>query len=213
MEKPFYVYTHSRVSDGRVFYVGKGKGDRAWDTFGRSNWWKRAVTKHGFSYNIVAHFNSESCAFSFERALIKYYGRDNLCNMTDGGDGSSGHRHTDDAKRRIGEKSKLKVITEETKEKLRQANLGKVYSMETRAKKRSAMIALDRFGEKNPNYKCTKYTFTHKGGAIMECTPLELARHIGKQTTHVHRLAYGKAKIAYGWTVNMTVDPMERGGE
>lgn len=25
-----YIYLHKRVTDGRIFYVGKGQGDRAW---------------------------------------------------------------------------------------------------------------------------------------------------------------------------------------
>lgn len=89
-EKPFYVYVHRRATDGRVFYVGKGKCGRIHERKNRNLHWHNIVNKHGFTANIVMRFDREECAFSFERALIKYYGRENLCNLTDGGEGVSG---------------------------------------------------------------------------------------------------------------------------
>lgn len=100
-QKPFYVYVHRRATDGRVFYVGKGKGGRAWWHYDRNQRWNRTVAKYGFTAHIVMRFDREECAFSFERALIKHYGRENLCNMTDGGDGVSGYVFTDDVKERM----------------------------------------------------------------------------------------------------------------
>lgn len=94
--KPFYVYVHRRATDGRVFYVGKGKGGRVSTNFGRNRYWHHIVRKHGFTHHIVIRFEKEECAFSFEKALIKHYGRENLCNMTDGGDGQSGLTHSKD---------------------------------------------------------------------------------------------------------------------
>lgn len=210
MNGKFYVYVNTRASDGSVFYVGKGKGDRAWDTYGRSEWWKRIVAKHGFLYKIVSYFSNETCAFSFESALIGHYGRPNLCNLTDGGDGASGYKHTDEAKRKIGDKSRLKVLTDATKEKLRLANFGKKASDETKEKQRQSMHSLMRFADRNPNYKNVRYNFVHRDGSKITCTPLQLAKALGKQTTHIHRLADGKAKSAYGWKLNMAFDPMER---
>ena len=41
----FYTYSHS-APNGKVFYIGKGKGDRAFSFNDRSNDWKRAIKKN-----------------------------------------------------------------------------------------------------------------------------------------------------------------------
>lgn len=88
--RDFYVYIHRRATDGSVFYVGKGHGSRATSKFGRNAYWSRIVKRHGFVAEIVLSGLQEWFAFEFERELIAYYGRSTLCNMTDGGDGTSG---------------------------------------------------------------------------------------------------------------------------
>lgn len=89
-DKKYYVYIHRKATDGAVFYVGKGSGSRAWNKTHRSEYWKRVFDKHGLKVEIVYSFVNEICALSFERALIKFYGRENLCNLSDGGLGVSG---------------------------------------------------------------------------------------------------------------------------
>ena len=100
-DKPFYVYVHRRATDGRVFYVGKGKGKRSEDISNRNLYWHNIVNKHGFTAHIIIRFKQEECAFSFERALIKHYGRDNLCNLTDGGDGACGAKRSQETIEKI----------------------------------------------------------------------------------------------------------------
>lgn len=93
-EKKFYVYVHRYATGpkvGQVFYVGKGSGDRwMYGGSGRNTHWRRIVNKYDFIPETVLSNLSEVCAFSFERALIPFYGKENLCNMTDGGEGTSG---------------------------------------------------------------------------------------------------------------------------
>lgn len=127
----FYVYLHRRATDGRVFYVGKGKCKRAFDKSKRSTHWKRIVAKHGYTVEFVQRDIQEWYAFELEKDLIAYYGRENLCNRTDGGDGVSGYKHSKEAKRKIsinrtkpnlnGCKNSFfgKSHTEEVKKKLR----------------------------------------------------------------------------------------------
>jgi len=98
-EKKYYVYIHRKSTDGSVFYVGKGINRRAWSK-NRSSYWHRVAKKYGFTVSIISRFSNEKCAFSFERALISFYGKDNLVNMTDGGEGPSGMVHSDEAKER-----------------------------------------------------------------------------------------------------------------
>jgi hypothetical protein len=92
-EKQFYVYVHRKATDGSVFYVGKGGNDkfkRAYNKSSRSTFWKRTDAKYNRTVDIVFISKDEICAFSIEMALIKFYGRSNLCNLTDGGEGTSG---------------------------------------------------------------------------------------------------------------------------
>jgi hypothetical protein len=84
-----HVYLHHRKTDGRVFYVGKGKKSRATNTTHRSEYWKRVYAKHGRTVRYIARNIPEPCALSFEMALISAHGRPNLCNLSDGGDGVS----------------------------------------------------------------------------------------------------------------------------
>ncbi|HEX3747589.1 MAG TPA: NUMOD3 domain-containing DNA-binding protein [Bryobacteraceae bacterium] len=112
-EKIYGVYTHARP-DGRVFYVGKGTERRA-NHLGpsqRTIWHARAVKKYGRA-NIKIRFMpcaSEAEALMEEIRLIAEYRAKGtkLINITDGGDGVSGLKHTDSAR-----------------EKVRQANLGR----------------------------------------------------------------------------------------
>lgn len=97
------VYIHRRkdIDDifKNVFYVGIGKNaQRAYHKRkkDRSDFWRKIVSKNGYSVEIT-HTDlcwEEACAI--EKYLICFYGRrdlelGNLCNMTDGGDGSFGH--------------------------------------------------------------------------------------------------------------------------
>lgn len=94
-----YVYQHRRADDGTVFYVGKGTlrarqrrqiCERAYAHSSRSTRWHRTVAKHGLVVEIVANFLDDASAQDFERELIGRYGRAQLVNMTDGGDGHAG---------------------------------------------------------------------------------------------------------------------------
>jgi hypothetical protein len=88
MINSFYVYLHRRATDGKIFYVGKGFGKRAWVTNNRdNNHWKRIARKYGFTVQIAAAGLTENRAFEIEKDMILFFGRDNLCNMTDGGEG------------------------------------------------------------------------------------------------------------------------------
>lgn len=97
----FYVYVHRRLSDNKPFYVGKGKGNRAYSLSGRNDYWKNTAKKHGFSVELVFEEMNEEDAFQCEKDTIlefKYFGYP-LTNLTDGGEGSTGYKVTEKAKK------------------------------------------------------------------------------------------------------------------
>ncbi len=96
----FYVYLHRRATDGRVFYVGKGTRKRAFSKFGRSEYWHRIVKKHGFFVEIAQDKMQQWWALELEMQLIAFYGKKNLCNMTDGGDGATGYKKSAETRKK-----------------------------------------------------------------------------------------------------------------
>lgn len=103
----FYVYAYLRKSDLTPYYIGKGKDDRAYEKH-------TSKTPKDKSRIIFLETNlTEIGAFALERRIIRWYGRKDLKtgilnNRTDGGEGTSGYKHTPEAKRLIGESSKGK---------------------------------------------------------------------------------------------------------
>lgn len=89
-----YVYVHCRATDGGVFYVGKGKKNRAWQLTGRNKDWNQVAEDHGIRVDIVFSSESVDDAYAIERmsvSLLRDMGVD-LVNKSDGGYGSRGHR-------------------------------------------------------------------------------------------------------------------------
>ena len=128
----FYTYVHRRADDGKVFYVGKGKGSRANSARSRNPYWASTARKHGVRVEIAAIWASEAEAFEHEKFLISCF-RDldqPLCNLTDGGDGISGYRHSAETRA----KHFGKPLTDEARAKIGNANRGRVRSEELRAR-------------------------------------------------------------------------------
>lgn len=92
----YYVYLYLR-EDGTAYYVGKGKGKRAW----KKN--KRDIIKVPDDISriqIVESNLTDEQAIEIEKRLIREYGRKDLGtgilrNLTDGGEGTSGHKKTE----------------------------------------------------------------------------------------------------------------------
>jgi hypothetical protein len=107
----FYVYLHLTEDTNEVFYVGKGKGNRAYKLSGRNKFWHSVVNKHGFVVKIVEDNLSEDQSVLLERKLISEYGRRDLgqgtlVNLTDGGEGQSGKIYSDKERLVLSEKAK-----------------------------------------------------------------------------------------------------------
>ena len=91
----YYVYQHTKADTNEIFYVGKGKCNRAFVKSKRNPYWKNIVAKHGFNVQFIAKDLDEELSFLVETETIDLYKRLNikLSNMTDGGEGVSGHSH------------------------------------------------------------------------------------------------------------------------
>jgi hypothetical protein len=92
----YYTYLHS-TSDGSVFYVGKGREERAYTKHDRSVAWKEHVKKsQGYAVSILADWPKEEEAFEHEKFLISCF-KDmghNLLNLTSGGKGPNDYCQT-----------------------------------------------------------------------------------------------------------------------
>jgi hypothetical protein len=163
--KSFYVYLHRRATDGTVFYVGKGTNGRATAHSSRNLHWRNIVAKHGLVVEYVAVDVLEWYALERERELIAYYGRENLCNLTDGGDGVTGMRQGEAARRAIGLASRGKKRPRDLVERIAAKQRGRVVSEEQRR-----AISAKLKGRKVPAEVARKAGLTHLGKKRSEAT-------------------------------------------
>lgn len=172
-----YGYLRGKDSDiakfGTPYYIGKGTGNRAW------NKGKGEISPpNDKSLIVILEAGlTEVGALALERQYIRWYGRIDLGsgilrNKTDGGDGASGVRRSEEWKMNLsqhftgrpnyklrGRKASAEAIakgvakrtgqkrgppSEETRLKMRAGNLGKLRSEETKANMRKG--AIDRKG-------------------------------------------------------------------
>jgi hypothetical protein len=71
----YYVYVH-RDNNGQIFYVGKGRGDRAWSNDLHPAWHQYVQSRCGGQYTvqIVSYHETEDEALSVESDYISSYG-------------------------------------------------------------------------------------------------------------------------------------------
>ena len=99
----YYVYEWIRLDTNEPFYVGKGKNDRWCKTTGRSKYFTSILNKVDTSVNILQDHLSEKEAFEYECWYINEYRFEygyNLCNLTDGGEGVSGYKQSEEELKR-----------------------------------------------------------------------------------------------------------------
>lgn len=108
----YYVYTHTRLDTGEVFYVGIGKREqryinasgrskyaRAYAKSKRSRFWKSITSKTDYSIQILYETTSEAKVKLKEQELIAQYGRrccdasGSLVNFNPGGERTDGPRN------------------------------------------------------------------------------------------------------------------------
>jgi hypothetical protein len=134
------VYRHIRLDKNEPFYIGIGETEkRARSIKNRNKYWKNIVSKTEYEVEILFNDLTWDEACEKEKEFIKLYGRFDLgigilVNMTDGGDGISGHKMNEEAINKIKIKRASQVITEKHKIAISIANTGKKRDEEHRMK-------------------------------------------------------------------------------
>jgi hypothetical protein len=119
----YYVYAYIRKSNGTPYYIGKGKGNRAYAKH------KIAVPKDRNRIIFLETNLTEVGAIAIERRLIRWWGRkDNatgiLHNRTDGGDGLSGIIHSSERNQKISNSLRGRPKSESHRRKLSESHKG-----------------------------------------------------------------------------------------
>jgi hypothetical protein len=116
--KKYYVYVFLREDRYTPYYVGKGSGNRCYSNVKRGNG-RRVPSDKSRVVKIKENLTEEE-SFDLEKILILFWGRKDtgtgiLYNRTDGGEGTSGYRHTEETKILCGMSMKGRKESEEHK--------------------------------------------------------------------------------------------------
>ena len=218
VQREHYIYTLVKP-DGTVFYVGKGKGSRMHEH-------RNAVEKRqhynphlqnvilklwrngqDFVERIVVKNLKESEAFLLEKLYIATIGLENLCNMTEGGEGMSGHIPSPETRRKRSESLVGHSVSGEAREKISKARTGTKASDATREKMRASHVGIESWnkgvpcghvdkisGSKNVNAKLTeKDVWEIRYGKLRDKTNQQIADEVGIALSRVSDIRTGKA--------------------
>ena len=150
----YYVYKWLISDTGEVFYIGKGKGRRCYQTRRRNKFFLDIYKSHNCHVEIIEDGLTEDIAFKKEKYWIKFYREETnyrLTNQTDGGEGTSGHAVSMSVKNKIRLRSQQMWQNKDWRNQqiLLRNDHGSVYqSKEFKNKMRQISL-----GENNPNYR------------------------------------------------------------
>lgn len=159
-DRNYYVYAHYRLDNFTPFYIGKGKGDRAYE-LKRNKHHDSITEKYGSIVAIIKDGLTEEEAFELERDMIedlvfnegygidiqgynKYnHKKDNyLTNQSWGGEGSSGYKFSKESKQKMSKRLKKVWENKEYRQKMSEKRRGR----------NNGMYGKIRRGENSPFY-------------------------------------------------------------
>ena len=130
----YYVYLYWNEWRTQPYYVGQGKGNRAWQRH------KFGIIRPPKDFVQIIPVRLQETAWDLEIELISKWGRKGidpngvLLNVTTGGPGVPGLKHSDNTKLKIKVARAQQVITDDHKRKTSLALKGRSTSVETRKK-------------------------------------------------------------------------------
>ena len=164
----YYTYAYLR-EDGTPYYIGKGKGSRLTEN-------KRHNVKVPIRSKIIflKRNLTEEEAFKHEIYMIAVLGRKDLGtgilrNKTDGGEGMSGYKHNEEAKKKISLSNKGRKWCENDKKRLSEKLKGRKGPIISDEQKKKLSEA--RKGIKRPQYIIDKIIKTKKSNYRPENHP------------------------------------------
>lgn len=204
MNQDFYVYQHIRPDTGAVFYVGKGRGSRAYNFNNRGRYWNNIVKHCGKPVVKLAAENlDEELSLFAEMECIDVLRRRGvrLVNISDGGEGTTGWVPSEETRRKIGEANKHtpKAVGEQ------HGMYGKKHTLESLAKMKEAQTKRE-WGEKHPFYgrhhteeTRTKISQSRKGKLVGQDNPFYGKKHAPEalekmRNAHIGRKASDETK-------------------
>jgi hypothetical protein len=188
----FYTYVHTRNDTGKIFYIGKGTGPRAWKTTRRNKYWKSVQQKHGITVEVLAHWDTEAEALDHEKLLIACF-RDmgyKLANMTDGGEGTTGFKYTPE----------LREIRRMAWSGKNNPNFGKNLATSTKEKVSKTKRDQKLLGAKCSNFKCSILATNIKTGNSFILSGTAEMEAAGFQNTNIFKCLNGKRKTHKGYS-------------
>jgi hypothetical protein len=206
----FCTYAHY-TPQGRLFYIGKGSSERrAHYMQGRNNYWNKIVAKYGNPrVEILSTWGSEKEAFIHEVLLISCF-RDmgyELANLTDGGDGTSGYKQTEEHKEKLRKARTGKPIhSEEFKQRLSNLHKGNKWRQGLPASDKQKAIASalskgNKHAAGNANNRKWVWVGTHiETGVVVEFIGEQAMKEVGIQHANVINCINGKRKSHKGYT-------------
>lgn len=149
MEKTnkYCVYRHRRLDNNNIFYIGISSNfERPYHTkSNRNKFWNNIVNKTNYEVEIVATDLFKEDAKELEVFMISLYGRSNLglgtlSNLTNGGEGTTGYKHTQETKLKISKATKKRMSNPEYLQKMIDCNTGTKRSEKTKLKMRHSQL-------------------------------------------------------------------------
>lgn len=206
----YYLYRWMRKDKNQPFYIGIGTKknlnslsyERANNIYRRSTIFKFILNKTSCYYEIILESNNREFIKQKEIEFIKLYGRRDLnlgflVNMTDGGDGAFGVKHSLERRLKNSERCKGRIMSIETRNKISKFQKGKILSEETRNKISKSHIGI------KPNLETRKkMSIKQKGKFVSEETKNKISNSLKGKTKSSYQRS-GKVVLQYDLHENL----------